>query len=93
MKSFNNVWRAAEWARATEKKFYGDWSKETRQLLADGDALAAYKRRAFELYRLGGLTQREVADELGISTTLVNFMIRDALTCCRDALGLGLLQD
>ena len=34
-----------------EKKFYGDWSKETRQLLADGDALAAYKRRAFDLYR------------------------------------------
>ena len=30
---------------------YGDWSKETRQLLADGDALAAYKRRAFDLYR------------------------------------------
>ena len=51
MKSFNNVWRAAEWARATEKKFYGDWSKETRQLLGDGDALAAYKRRAFDLYR------------------------------------------
>ena len=24
---------------------------ETRQLLADGDALAAYKRRAFDLYR------------------------------------------
>lgn len=46
-------------------------------------------RRAFELYRLGGLTQREVADELGISTTLVNFMIRDAMTCCRDALGQG----
>ena len=34
-----------------EKKFYGDWSPETRQLLADGDALAAYKRRAFDLYR------------------------------------------
>ena len=34
-----------------ERKFYGDWSPETRQLLADGDALAAYKRRAFDLYR------------------------------------------
>ena len=34
-----------------EKKFYGAWSPETRQLLADGDALAAYKRRAFDLYR------------------------------------------
>ena len=34
-----------------EKKFYGAWSRETRELLADGDALAAYKRRAFDLYR------------------------------------------
>ena len=34
-----------------EKNSTGDWSKETRQLLADGDALAAYKRRAFDLYR------------------------------------------
>ena len=34
-----------------EKKFYRDWSPETRQLLADGGALAAYKRRAFDLYR------------------------------------------
>ena len=29
----------------------GAWSLETRELLADGDALAAYKRRAFGLYR------------------------------------------
>ena len=34
-----------------EEKFYDDWSPETRQLLADGDALVAYKRRAFDLYR------------------------------------------
>jgi RNA polymerase sigma-70 factor (ECF subfamily) len=67
-----------------------------QQLRMVSDALATLPertRRAFELYRLGGLTQREVADELGISTTLVNFMIRDALTCCRDALGLGLAQE
>ena len=43
--------RAAEDIIRVEKKFYGDWSPETRQLLADGDALAAYKRRAFDLYR------------------------------------------
>ena len=34
-----------------EREFYGAWSPETRELLADGDALAAYKRRAFGLYR------------------------------------------
>ena len=43
-------------------------------------------RKAFELHRLGGLTQREVARELGVSPTLVNFMIRDALLACRDAM-------
>lgn len=53
------------------------------------DALAGLPertRRAFELYRLGGLTQREVAEEMGVSTALVNSMIRDAMTCCHDAL-------
>ena len=41
--------------------------------------------RAFEEHRLGGKTQREVAAQMGISATLVNFMIRDAEQCCRDA--------
>lgn len=40
--------------------------------------------RAFELHRLDGYTQREVAEQLGVSTTLVNFMIRDAMQCCRE---------
>nr|WP_315399021.1 RNA polymerase factor sigma-70 [uncultured Duganella sp.] len=44
-------------------------------------------RKAFELHRLAGQTQREVAAQLGISTTLVNFMIGDAVICCRAALG------
>ncbi len=43
-------------------------------------------RQAFELHRLGGMTQREVAEVLGVSTTMVNFMVRDAMNCCRDAL-------
>ena len=38
-----------------------------------------------ELHRLDGFTQRAIADELGVSTTLVNFMIRDALTRCAQA--------
>lgn len=44
-------------------------------------------QRAFELNRLGGQTQREVADQLGVSATLVNFMMRDALVSCRAAVG------
>ncbi len=43
-------------------------------------------RRAFELYRMGGHTQREIAQMLDVSPTLINFMIRDALDHCRSAL-------
>jgi RNA polymerase sigma factor (sigma-70 family) len=46
-------------------------------------------RRVFELYRLEGRTQRDIAAMFGISPTLVNFMIRDALDQCRDALRQG----
>lgn len=35
-------------------------------------------RQAFELFRLGELTQREIAARLGCSATLVNFMVKDA---------------
>lgn len=44
-------------------------------------------RTAFELHRLGGLTQREISEQLGVSITLVNGMIREAMTRCADALG------
>lgn len=44
-------------------------------------------RHAFELYRLSGLTQREIGRQLGCSATLVNFMLKDAveaLAGCRE---------
>lgn len=40
-------------------------------------ALPLRTRHAFELSRLGGLTQREIGVQLGCSATLVNFMIKD----------------
>ncbi len=43
-------------------------------------------QKAFEMYRIRGMTQKEIAAILGVSPTLVNFMIRDAMTHCRDAL-------
>jgi RNA polymerase sigma-70 factor (ECF subfamily) len=43
-------------------------------------------RRAFELYRLEGRTQREIGVELGLSAATVNQLIREALDCCRSAL-------
>ncbi|CAM2952555.1 RNA polymerase factor sigma-70 [Cupriavidus taiwanensis] len=40
-------------------------------------------QRAFEMCRLQGMTQKEIASELGVSPTLVNFMVRDACIHCR----------
>ena len=60
-----------------------------QRLLLVANAMARQPERtqlAFELHRLGGLTQREIADRLGISVTLVNFMLRDATVSCRAAI-------
>ncbi|AVJ30408.1 sigma-70 family RNA polymerase sigma factor [Achromobacter spanius] len=65
-------------------------SHQALALAADALArMSARTRRAFELHRLEGCTQRDVARELGVSATLVNFMIRDAdaaLSSCREYL-------
>lgn len=69
---------------ATPEAFVGNM----QQLRLVAEALARLPERtcrAFELCRLGGHTQREVAAQLGVSATLVNFMIRDALTSCSAA--------
>lgn len=57
------------------------------------DTLPGRTRLVFEMYRLHGKTQREIAKAIGVSPTLVNFMIRDvmnALASCRDAFDKGL---
>ena len=45
-------------------------------------------RYAFEMYRLHGVQQKDIAKQLGVSPTLVNFMIRDALVHCRRVSGI-----
>lgn len=64
---------------------------DERRLLDRIDAILAAlpprTRLVFELYRLHGMTQREIGKKLGVSATLVNFMVRDvmqALAACRD---------
>jgi RNA polymerase sigma-70 factor (ECF subfamily) len=60
------------------------------QLRVLGDALQelpARTRRAFELHRLHGHTQQQIAAELDISVGLVNLLIDDALTHCAERLG------
>jgi RNA polymerase sigma-70 factor (ECF subfamily) len=46
-------------------------------------------RRVFELYRIEGLTQREIGEQLGISAATVNHLIREALDHCRASLRQG----
>lgn len=44
-------------------------------------------RQAFILYRVEGMTQRAIADRFGVSPTLINFLIKDAIEAlkqCRD---------
>ncbi|WP_235839956.1 sigma-70 family RNA polymerase sigma factor [Derxia lacustris] len=41
-------------------------------------------RQAFELHRLQSMTQRDIAERLGISATLVNFMIKDAMAALQN---------
>lgn len=51
--------------------------------------LPARTRKAFELYHVGGLTQRDIAQQLEVSIGLVNGMIQDAteaLMACRHVL-------
>lgn len=49
--------------------------------------LPSRTRTAFMLYRLNGLTQREIAKRLDVSPTLVNFMIRDAIDALKQCRG------
>ncbi|MNM74418.1 putative ECF RNA polymerase sigma factor SigI [compost metagenome] len=44
-------------------------------------------RVVFDLNRLQGYTQRDVAQVIGTSPTMVNFLLRDTLTHCRARLG------
>ncbi|WP_020203887.1 RNA polymerase factor sigma-70 [Cupriavidus basilensis] len=59
---------------------------DRQALCALSGALAELPERtqqAFEMCRLQGMTQKEIAAVLGVSPTLVNFMVRDACIHCR----------
>jgi RNA polymerase sigma factor (sigma-70 family) len=62
-------------------------TREDLGLVAEAlNRLPERTQRAFELHRLAGLTQSEVAGRLGVSTALVNGMVREAAACCTLAL-------
>ncbi|NRA52923.1 MAG: sigma-70 family RNA polymerase sigma factor [Gammaproteobacteria bacterium] len=49
--------------------------------------LPARTRYVFEQHRIYGVAQKDIALELGVSKTLVNFMVRDALSHCCKSMG------
>ncbi|MGQ9367580.1 RNA polymerase factor sigma-70 [Azospirillum sp. ST 5-10] len=64
-------------------------SRDRETLKTLDSALAELPERtryAFEMHRIHGFSQKDIADSLGVSPTLVNFMIRDALVHCRKTL-------
>lgn len=54
-----------------------------RIVLAALEELPERTRHAFELHRIEGVSQRDIAERLKVSPTLVNFMVRDAHNHCR----------
>lgn len=67
-----------------EKEYIG--RQELLLIMKALEQLPERTRKVFELYRIEGNTQREIAKMLNVSPTLVNFMIRDALKHCQQAL-------
>lgn len=58
--------------------------RQTLQLVAGAlQELPERTRYAFEAHRIRGVSQKDIAARLGVSPTLVNFMIRDATVHCR----------
>ena len=54
-----------------------------RLVMAALQELPERTRQAFELHRIDGVSQREIASKMRVSPTLVNFMVRDAHNHCR----------
>ncbi|MCG5236761.1 sigma-70 family RNA polymerase sigma factor [Xanthobacter oligotrophicus] len=63
---------------------------EQREMLAAViralDTLPPRTRLAFLRHRIDGMAQKDIAEHLGVSRTLVNFMVRDATKVCRDSI-------
>jgi RNA polymerase sigma factor (sigma-70 family) len=58
--------------------------RQTLRVVASAlEELPKRMRYAFEASRIHGVRQKDIAATLGVSPTLVNFMIRDALIHCR----------
>ena len=57
-----------------------------RLVMAALQELPERTRHAFEMHRINGVSQRDIATQMHVSPTLVNFMVRDAHNHCRSKL-------
>ncbi|MEN0108713.1 MAG: sigma-70 family RNA polymerase sigma factor [Pseudomonas sp.] len=72
-------------ASATPEELVAD--RQILQRIAEAmQTMPERTRQVFEMHRIHGMKQREIAQALGISAALVNSLLRDALLRCRDAL-------
>lgn len=69
-------------ARVTDAQCALEGCEALRVVLAALDELPERTRRVFMAHRLDGVPQKTLAARLGVSPTLVNFMIRDAQRHC-----------
>lgn len=63
-----------------------DGVRSLRQVMETLSNLPGRMQKVLVMTRLEGMTQREVARQLDVSPTLVNFMLRDGVQHCRDSL-------
>ncbi|MEP4198777.1 MAG: sigma-70 family RNA polymerase sigma factor [Aliishimia sp.] len=63
------------------------WEKreELKQVVRKIASFPKHKQNAFIRHRLGGVPQKQIAQDLDVSPTLVNFMIKDIERACRTA--------
>ncbi len=73
--------------QASSPEAYAMAADKARQIEAVLAGLPKLTRQMFVLVRLHGLSHKEVADRLGVSKSLVDKYVLQALLRCRDALG------
>ena len=73
--------------RATSPEAYALAADQARQIETVLAGLPKRTREMFVMVRLYGMSHKEVADRLGVSKSLVDKYVVQALLRCRDALG------
>ena len=73
--------------QTTSPEAYALAADKVKQIERVLSSLPKHTRRMFVLVRLYGMSHKEVAEELGVSKSLVDKYVLQALLRCKDALG------